>query len=118
MKLNISSPGMYSFVIYAIDKAGNDKAARTVFLYDDASVVESNPETYIRVVQSSKETVYKWIVVDDSDLIVNWKGKFKNKNHNAKNWLEEIKQRPNMDTEYDDHYGKRTVSAIPHRQGI
>lgn len=117
MYLNVSAPGMYSLLLYAIDKAGNDKAARALFLYDDASKVEINSGKHIRVKQSTTETMYSWISVNDTRLKVNWKGKFKNENHHAKNWLETIKRRPNLEAVYDDRYGKRTASAVPHRQG-
>lgn len=109
---------MYSLVFYAVDKAGNDRASRTVFLYDDVSKVETNPIKHIRVKQTSSTTKFTWVVVNDPDLLVTWNGKFKNDRHYAKNWLETIKPRPNLDIEYDDRYGIRTTEAVPHRKGI
>ncbi|CAG2197001.1 unnamed protein product [Mytilus edulis] len=41
--LNVSTPGMYSILLTAFDKAGNYKSTRSVFLFDNQSFVETTP---------------------------------------------------------------------------
>lgn len=109
---------MYSVIFTAIDKAGNEKSARTLFLYDASSQVEVEDGKTVRVQQSTKDTKYIWVDVDDPILKVNWPGRFKNEEHYKQLWLESVKPRIHVDPEYDDHYGKRQITTVPHRQGM
>ena len=115
---NVSSPGMYSVILYAIDQAGNEKSARSLFFYDDSSHVELVKDKLIQVKESTKATGCLWIVVDNPVLNVKWPGKFQNKKHYTELWLESVKPRKHVDVEYDDHYGKRKTTAEKHVQGI
>ncbi|CAG2200973.1 unnamed protein product [Mytilus edulis] len=110
--------GMYSVVFFAIDQAGNMKPARTLFLYDDSSHVEMNNGTTMKVEQARKDTNYVWVDVDSPVLKVKWPGRFKNEEHYKQLWLASVKPRKHVDPEYDDHYGKRKTTTVPHRQGI
>ena len=112
------SPGMYSVIFTAIDRAGNEKSARSLFFYDDSSHVELVKDKTIKVQESTKDTSYVWISVDNPVLNVIWPGKFQNKKHYTELWLESVKPRKHVDVEYDDHYGKRRIKAEIHVQGI
>ena len=114
----VTSPGMYSVIFTAIDRAGNENSARTLFFYDDSSHVELVNDKTIQVKESTKVTGYVWISVDNPILNVIWPGKFQNKNHYTQRWLESVKSREHVDVEYDDHYGKRKTTAEKHVQGI
>jgi hypothetical protein len=109
---------MYSVIFTAIDRAGNEKSARTLFFYDDSSHVQLVKDKTIQVKESTKVTGYVWISVDNPILNVIWPGKFQNKNHYTQRWLESVKSREHVDVEYDDHYGKRKTTAEKHVQGI
>lgn len=108
---------MYSVVFTAVDKAGNEKSCRTLFLYDDLSIVEVITEKHIIVKQSSKSSNNVWVDVDDPIIHVQWPGKFKNERHHAHMWLDNVLPRLRVDAEYDDHYGKRQTTRVPNVQG-
>jgi len=114
----VTSPGMYSVIFTAIDRAGNEKSARTLFFYDDSPHVELVKDKIIKVKESTKATGCLWIVVDNPVLNVIWPGQFQNKNHYTQLWLESVKPRKHVDVEYDDHYGKRKTTAEKHVQDI
>ena len=109
---------MYSVIFTAIDRAGNEKSARTLFCYDNSPHVELVKDKIIKVKESTKATGCLWIVVDNPVLNVIWPGKFQNGNHYSLLWLESVKPRKHVDVEYDDHYGKRKTTAEKHVQGI
>jgi hypothetical protein len=52
-EFNVTTPGMYSIIFSTFDKAGNYKSARSVFLFDDQSVVEKTQGTCIIVTEST-----------------------------------------------------------------
>ena len=114
----VSSPGMYSVIFTAIDRAGNEKSARSLFFYDDSSHVELVQDKAILVKESTKVTGYVWVSVDNPVLNVIWTGKFRNIKHADELLLESVKPRRHVDVEYDDHYGRRMTTAEKHVQGI
>ncbi|CAC5387119.1 unnamed protein product [Mytilus coruscus] len=101
----VTSQGMYSVVFTAVDKAGNEKSCRVLFLYDNSSAVEVNKETHIIIKQSSKSSNNVWVDVDDPIIDVQWPDKFKNERHHKNMWLDNVLPRLRVDSEYDDHYG-------------
>jgi hypothetical protein len=60
-EFNVTTPGMYSIIFSTFDKAGNYKSARSVFLFDDQSVVETTQGTRIIVTESTANTNYSWV---------------------------------------------------------
>jgi hypothetical protein len=48
---------MYSVIFTAIDRAGNEKSARTLFFYDDSSHVQLVKDKTIQVKESTKVKV-------------------------------------------------------------
>ena len=114
----VSSPGMYSVIFTAIDRAGNEKSARSLFFYDNSSHVDFVKDKTIQVKESTKITDYVWVSVDNPVLNVIWTGKFRNIKHANELSLESVKPRKNVDVEYDDHYGRRKTTAEKHVQGI
>lgn len=113
----VTTQGMYSVVFTAVDKAGNEKSCRALFLYDDSSVVGVNRETHIIIKQSSKGSNNNWVDVNDPIIDVQWPDKFKNERHHKHMWLDDVFPRIRVDSEYDDNYGKRQTTRIPNVQG-
>ena len=109
---------MYSVIFTAIDRAGNEKSARSLFFYDNSSHVEFVKDKAIQVKESTKITGYVWVSVDNPVLNVIWTGKFRNIKHANELSLESVKPHKNVDVEYDDHYGRRKTTAEKHVQGI
>ncbi|CAC5375358.1 unnamed protein product [Mytilus coruscus] len=116
--LNVTTPGMYSILLTAFDKAGNYKSTRSVFLFDNQSFVETTSGTRTTVLESTVESNYTWVVFDTSLLNVTWAGRFMNERHDVYKWLNEIDANKHVDHEYDDMSGRRTVQWFPNVKGI
>ncbi|CAG2198378.1 unnamed protein product [Mytilus edulis] len=116
--LNLTTPGMYSLIFSAFDRAGNHKSTRSVFLYDNQSVVEKVPDTRIIVKESTPDTNYTWITVDTSSLTVTWAGRFMNERHDIFKWCSAIEDSSHIDEVYDDRFGQRTVDWLANVRGI
>lgn len=117
-ELNITTPGMYSLILSAFDRAGNHKSTRSVFLYDNQSVVETVPDTKIIVKESAAETDYTWVTVDTNRLTVTWAGRFMNERHDIYKWCNEIGDSSHIEEVYDDRFGRRTVDWLTNVRGI
>ena len=108
---------MYSIIFTAFDKAGNYKSTRSVFLFDDQSVVETTSGTRMIVTESSSETNYTWVVTDTSQLHVKWPGRFMNKRHDVNHWLDDVGSHTHIDSSYDDSFGERTIEQVTNVEG-
>ena len=117
-EFNVTIPGMYSIIFTAFDKAGNYKSTRSVFLFDDQSVVETTSGTRMIVTESTSETNYTWVVTDTSQLHVKWPGRFINERHVVNGWLEPVANHTSIETVYDDIFGRRTVQWYTNIKGI
>ena len=109
---------MYSIIFTAFDKAGNYKSTRSVFLFDDQSVVETTSGTRMIVTESTSETNYTWVVTDTSQLHVKWPGRFINERHDVNEWLEPVANHISIEAVYDDIFGRRTVQWYTNIKGI
>jgi hypothetical protein len=109
---------MYSIIFTAFDKAGNYKSTRSVFLFDDQSVVETTSGTIMIVTESTSETNHTWVVTDTSQLHVKWPGRFINERHDVNEWLEPVANHTSIETVYDDIFGRRTVQWYTNIKGI
>lgn len=108
---------MYSVSLAVFDKANNYKVTRCLVFYDDKSKVEMNPKERTLVKQSSQSTNYTWVSVNSPTLNVVWTDKFINYRHKNNFWLASVGKVKDVESEYDDHVGKRTVDAIPNAHG-
>ena len=108
---------MYSIIFTAFDKAGNYKSTRSVFLFDDQSVVETTSGTRMIVTESTSETNYTWVVTDTSQLHVKWPGRFMNKRHHVNHWLDDVGSHTHIDLSYDDSFGERTIEQVTNVEG-
>ncbi|XP_052071167.1 uncharacterized protein LOC127709606 [Mytilus californianus] len=117
-ELNLTTPGMFSLILSAFDRAGNHKSTRSVFLYDNQSVVEKVPGTRIIVTESAVGTNYTWVTIDTSRLTVTWTGRFRNERHDIYKWCNEIEDSSHVDAVYDDRFGRRTVDWLTNVRGV
>ncbi|CAC5401969.1 unnamed protein product [Mytilus coruscus] len=117
-EFNVTTPGMYSIIFTVFDKAGNHKSTRSVFLYDDESVVETTPETRIIVTESTVNTNYTWVVQNMTRLLVRWTGRFTNERHHVRHWLEQLTPNQHVDELYDDNFGVRKVDWFTNVLGV
>ncbi|XP_063447092.1 uncharacterized protein LOC134726611 [Mytilus trossulus] len=115
---NVTTPGMYSILLTAFDKAGNYKSTRSVFFFDNQSFVETTPGTRTTVLESTLDSNYTWVVFDTSLLNVTWAGRFMNERHDVHKWLNEIDTNKHIDHDHDDRFGRRTVQWCPNVKGI
>lgn len=106
-------------------------------LYDPSSQVEINtsPEAKLFVSSASPEVDFLWQTNLQSPIIVSWKKHFRNRFHEENSLLNSVLPYPGgvyikeigdrkyvvskeVDDDYDDHEGERTVSAIRNVHGI
>ncbi|CAG2233138.1 unnamed protein product [Mytilus edulis] len=110
----LEDPGMYSLHLVAYDKAGNYKSGRTLFLFDNLSMVDikGNKPTYCST--ASKDTSYTWVTKDTGRVKIDWKGRFINIRHNAGKWLNPVQTYAKGEgvVTYEDLYGSRTHVGI------
>ncbi|KAK3099491.1 hypothetical protein FSP39_005250, partial [Pinctada imbricata] len=113
-----SKPGMYAVHFVAFDKAGNWRAGRKVFLFDDQSAVDivEQPGKVTRIVTASQNTSYTWVVEDTDTVRIEWTGRFRNTRHEQGRWLFPVASSKNMS--YDDNDGNRTVAEIYNQHAI
>ncbi|XP_064614578.1 uncharacterized protein LOC135478236 [Liolophura sinensis] len=129
--------GMYSVYLQVSDKANNSRYARTLVLYDPSSQVEINtsPDAELFVSSASSEVDFHWQTNLQSPITVSWKKHFRNKFHEVNSLLNRVLPYPGnvyikeigdrkyviskeVDDNYDDHEGNRTVDAIRNVHGI
>lgn len=116
-ELNVTTPGMYSIILTAFDKAGNYKSTRSLFFFDDNSFVETTSGTRMIVTESTSETDYEWVTTESSLLHVTWPGRFINERHDIYKWLHKIESNSHVDDAYDDKHGRRTVDLFTNIKG-
>jgi len=63
------------------------------------------------------ETNYLWVVTDTNKLNFKFKDRFYNTRHKNNRWLNSVKKYPDVETNYDDKYGKRTTKKIDNVHG-
>ncbi|XP_071123173.1 uncharacterized protein [Mytilus edulis] len=116
----VPRPGAYSLHFFAFDKAGNYKTGRTLFLFDDQSVVDKYEDKQTICSTSSQNTSYQWVVTDTDTLQIIWTDRFINSRHKDNRWLNEVQTfSPSAETSiYEDLYGKRTNKLINNQHGI
>ncbi|XP_052095904.1 uncharacterized protein LOC127731085 [Mytilus californianus] len=117
-EFNVTTPGMYSIIFTVFDKAGNHKSTRSVFLFDDESVVETTPGTRIIVTESTVNTNYTWVVQNMTHLHVSWTERFTNERHHVRHWLEQLAPNKHVDELYDDKFGVRKVDWFTNVLGV
>ncbi|XP_056017917.1 uncharacterized protein LOC125671274 isoform X2 [Ostrea edulis] len=126
--------GIYSFILQVTDKANNSEFARQIAIYDPNSTISITAESNLFVSTAEGLSNYSW----QSECLtvqVTWNDYFINSFHLENHLLlpiepfpiqlrggniEELKSEIVKDVkdDYDDHYGKRTVSAVKHVNGI
>ncbi|XP_071153805.1 uncharacterized protein [Mytilus edulis] len=117
-EFNVTTPGMYSIIFTVFDKAGNHKSTRSVFLFDDESVVETTPGTRIIVTESTANTNYTWVVQNMTHLHVSWTGRFTNERHHVRHWLEQLAPNKHVDKLYDDNFFVRKIDWFTNVLGV
>ncbi|XP_062589647.1 uncharacterized protein LOC134251279 [Saccostrea cucullata] len=127
-------PGVYSFILQVTDKANNSEFARQIAIYDPNSTITTTEESNLYVSSAEKLSNYSW-QSRCSTVEITWRDYFRNsyqvENHfflpveNFPIQVEggELKELKNevvkyVKEVYDDHDGKRTVSAVKHVNGI
>lgn len=126
--------GIYSFILQVTDKANNSEFARQIAIYDPNSTISITAESNLFVSTAEGLSNYSW-QSECSTVQVTWNDYFINSFHLENHLLlpiepfpvqlrggniEELKSEIVKDVkdDYDDHYGKRTVSAVKHVNGI
>ncbi|XP_071102354.1 uncharacterized protein [Haliotis cracherodii] len=122
-------PGMYSFILQAVDKANNSEYMRRFALYDKESTVTTDPNHAMNISYVVRDQGFQWMTDTSKPLLVNWENRFLNYHHESGKFLNKIlpfkvqivedppiyKQVINTN---DDHHGERTVDAILNVRGI
>ncbi|XP_076117799.1 uncharacterized protein LOC143085385 [Mytilus galloprovincialis] len=109
--LAMTEPGMYSLHMTAVDKAGNYMTGRSLFLFDDESVVDKQGDpTYCPT--ASEDTSYIWVVEDTLKVKVQFKDRFINTRHKHNKWLNRVQTYNPQKVIYEDLYGDRTNEPI------
>eukprot|EP00105_Crassostrea_gigas_P015186 XP_011432106.1 PREDICTED: uncharacterized protein LOC105331553 [Crassostrea gigas] len=126
--------GIYSVILQVTDKANNSEFARQIVIYDPNSTITTTGENNFHVSSAEKESNYNW-QSRCSTVRVTWENYFENSFHIDNHFLlpvedfptqfrggnvEELKDEivKKVKTFYDDHDGKRTISAVKHVNGI
>lgn len=107
---------MYAVHLTAFDRAGNNKTARTFFLYDTNKVIDLS-KCQIKIIKAKQYFGKDWITYSNRFIDVDWKDKFVKTEHFKNNWLAKIKKASLVNTSYDDNSGKRNVSLVPNVKG-
>ncbi|XP_046546907.1 uncharacterized protein LOC124256985 [Haliotis rubra] len=124
-----ATPGMYSFVLEAADKANNSVYMRRFALYDKESAVTTDPANALYIPSAVQDNGFQWMTDASTPLVINWQDHFLNYVHESGKFLNSIlpfrvkvvedppiyKEVPHTN---DDHYGRRTTAAIPNVRGI
>ncbi|XP_071102429.1 uncharacterized protein [Haliotis cracherodii] len=129
------TPGMYSVILEASDRANNSRYARRLFLYDNVSNVTTNDNDPLFISSAAADTGHTWQANVDAEVVVEWGGHFANDVHDKGNFLNEVLEYPTQfaDIEkevgsssrftlkgvsFDDDEGERTRAEIPNVHGI
>ncbi|XP_067648778.1 uncharacterized protein [Haliotis asinina] len=122
-------PGMYSFVLEAVDKANNSVYMRRFALCDKESSVTTDPDHVLYIPSALQDHGYQWITDVSKPLVITWQNHFRNYVHETGKYLNKIlplkKQIVKDPPIYkqviavnDDKYERRTTAAIPNLRGI
>ncbi|XP_071102798.1 uncharacterized protein [Haliotis cracherodii] len=122
-------PGMYSFILEAMDKANNSVYMRRFALYDKESEVTTDPNHALFISSAVQDKGFQWMTDASKPLVINWQNHFLNYVHDSGKFLNtilpfKVKVVENQEIykevpyENDDHDGRRTTAAIPNVRGI
>ncbi|XP_048244011.1 uncharacterized protein LOC124122676 isoform X1 [Haliotis rufescens] len=122
-------PGMYSFVLEAVDKANNSVYMRRFALYDKESEVTTDPNQALYISSAVQDQGFQWMTDASKPLVINWQNHFLNYVHESGKFLNNILpfkvkvvENPpiykEVTYENDDHDGRRTTAAISNVRGI
>ncbi|XP_060596240.1 uncharacterized protein LOC132750310, partial [Ruditapes philippinarum] len=116
LTLELDEPGPYSIEIITYDQAGNDKVARRIVLFDNASVVDLHG-SQSRAIQA---TANNWINKFSDVIEIVWPGRFRNVRHSDGGWLNEVPESKDISRDLDDRHGRseRTIEKIDNIDGI
>jgi hypothetical protein len=126
--------GVYSVILQVTDKANNSEFARQIAIYDPNSTISVISDTNLFVSTAEKLSNYSW-QSECSTVQITWDDYFINNFHLQNHLLLPVEKFPiqlrggdieelkseivkDVKTNYDDHDGKRTVSAVHHVNGI
>ena len=110
---------MYALVFNAIDRAGNSKSARRVFLIDHTSVITKldRPTSPLRVTSAAEVTSWQWQQTE-GEVRVTWTGRYTNSFHHSNHLLLAVAPEAGVSDDYDDNEGVRSVAAIDNDLGL
>ncbi|XP_046546912.1 uncharacterized protein LOC124256991 [Haliotis rubra] len=122
-------PGMYSFLLEAVDKANNSVYMRRFALCDKESSVTTDPDHALYISSAVQDHGFQWITDISKPLVIIWQYHFRNYVHETGKYLNKIlplkKQIVKDPPIYkqvieanDDKYERRTTAAIPNSRGI
>ncbi|XP_025086756.1 uncharacterized protein LOC112559635 [Pomacea canaliculata] len=114
---SVTSPGMYAIVLSALDRAGNHKSCRRLFLYDSSSQISVTASSVLRVTSAAQVTSFTW-QHSEGDVTLSWVERYTNVFHNNHNLLAAVASESGVESAYDDSEGNRTVAAIQNTLGI
>ena len=134
ISVTIPSPGPYSLMITAKDKAGNHRTARRVMIFDDLSVVELQGDishasdtnggcTWLIepgapvVTNAEPLSNCEWINKPTNLVNIAWKNRFINVRHHAGQWLNQVANLEHVLDVLDDHEGIRQLDRKPNVLG-
>ncbi|XP_025086754.1 uncharacterized protein LOC112559633 [Pomacea canaliculata] len=114
---SVTSPGMYAIVLSALDRAGNHKSCRRLFLYDSSSQISIIASSVLRVTSAAQVTSFTW-QHSEGDVTLSWVERYTNVFHYTYNLLAAVASESGVESAYDDSEGNRTVAAIQNTLGI
>jgi len=113
--LNLTATGPYSVEMIVHDRAGNYKITRRIILFDDNSIVDKKGDEPT-VVQAND---YFWITEDSDRIDIRWPGRYINRQHHDKGWLNAVKDHAEVPRELDDHENitRRSIKEFHNIEG-
>lgn len=114
--IKVTETGMYAVHFIAFDRAGNNKTARALFLYDTNELIDLH-NGQIKVLKSVQYLEKSWITYSNPFIDVEWKDKFVKTEHFKNSWLAKIKKNAHIEQIYDDNSGIRNVTLVPNVKG-
>jgi len=99
-----------------LENDGNYRTARTLFFFDDQSVVDLQDEHPMECAEASKNSSFKWVVENTNTVTITWTNRFINSRHVTNLWFAEIEPYT-ASTVYEEYDGQRTTAAIDNEQG-
>ncbi|XP_048244076.1 angiopoietin-1 receptor-like isoform X1 [Haliotis rufescens] len=122
-------PGMYSFILEAVDKANNSVYMRRFALCDKESSVTTDPKYAMYISTAVQDQGFQWMTNASKPLVIIWQNHFRNYVHENGKYLnrilplkKQIVQDPPIYKQViqgnDDKYGRRRTAAIPNLRGV